>query len=158
MAFKIIDFLKFIGDSKNHYQFQKLGKFFKYLQTHPPMLITIFNFYLQSVNIFSYLKIFKQQSWYIQLAFAEEFYFYTYSSDFSKPFLNYQNKYQLQAQLNFLFAFSVKEIEKLFDVEKFLDQFETLNLNSNLGRVKSYLVQRMVQKLMLSISRKSLLS
>ena len=73
MSFKIIDFLKFIGDSKNHYHFQKLGKFFKYLQTLPPMLITIFNFYFQSVNIFSYLKIFKQRSWYIQLAFAEEF-------------------------------------------------------------------------------------
>ena len=53
--------------------------------------------------------------------------------------MNYQNKYQVQVQLNFLFAFSVKEIEKVFDVEKFLDQFDISN--SNLRRVKSYLLQ-----------------
>lgn len=139
ISFKLTDFLEFIGASKNHYQLQKLGKFFKYLQTLPPMLSTISNLCFQSVNVFPYIKVFKQKSWYVQLAIAEEFYFYKYPFYFPKPFLNYQNKYQLQVQLNFLLAFSVKEIEKVFDVEKFLDQFDISN--SNLRRVKSYLLQ-----------------
>lgn len=142
ISFKLTDFLEFIGASKNHYQLQKLGKFFKYLQTLPPMLSTISNLCFQSVNIFPYIKVFKQKSWYVQLAIAEEFYFYKYPFYFPKPFLNYQNKYQLQVQLNFLFAFSVKEIEKVFDVEKFLDQFDISN--SNLRRVKSYLLQTLL--------------
>ena len=139
ISFKIIDLLEFIGANKNHYQPQKLGKFFKYLQILPPMLNTISNLCFQSVNIFPYIKVFKQKSWYVQLAIAEEFYFYRYPFYFLKPFLKYQNKYQLQVQLNFLFAFSVKEIEKVFDVEKFLDQFNISN--SNLRKVKSYLLQ-----------------
>jgi hypothetical protein len=56
--------------------------------------------------------------------------------------LNYQNKYQFQAQLSFLLAFSVVEIEKVFDVEEFLDQFDISN--SNLRKVKSYLLQTFV--------------
>ena len=57
-------------------------------------------------------------------------------------FLNYQNKYQFQAQLSFLLAFSVVEIEKVFEVEEFLDQFYISN--SNLRKVRSYLLQTFV--------------
>jgi hypothetical protein len=53
--------------------------------------------------------------------------------------LNDQNKYQFQAQLIFLLAFSVLEIEKVFAVEEFLDQFSISN--SNLRKVRSYLLQ-----------------
>ena len=56
--------------------------------------------------------------------------------------MNYQNKYQFQAQLSFLLAFSVIEIEKVFDVEEFLDQFYISN--SNLRKVRSYLLQTFV--------------
>ena len=56
--------------------------------------------------------------------------------------MNYQNKYQFQAQLSFLLAFSVLEIEKVFDVEEFLDQFHISN--SNLRKVRSYLLQTFV--------------
>ena len=56
--------------------------------------------------------------------------------------MNYQNKYQLQAQINFLLAFSVVEIEKVFDVEEFLDQFDISN--SNLRKVRRYLIQTFV--------------
>ena len=43
--------------------------------------------------------------------------------------MNYQNKYQFQAQLTFLLVFSVLDIEKVFDVEEFLDQFDISNSN-----------------------------
>lgn len=56
--------------------------------------------------------------------------------------MNYQNKYQFQAQLSFLLTFSVLDIEKVFDVEEFLDQFDISN--SNLRRVRSYLLQTFV--------------
>lgn len=84
------------------------------------MLSTISNLCFQSVNIFPYIKVFKKKSWYVQLAIAEELYFYKFPFYFPKAFLNYQNRYQLQAQLSFLLAFSVREIEKVFDVEEFL--------------------------------------
>lgn len=128
--------------NKNHYQVQKLGKFLSSLQTLPPMLRTISNICFQSINIFPYLKIFKKKSWYVKLAIAEELYFYKYPFYFSEAFLNYQNKYQLQAQINFLIAFSVVEIEKVFDVEEFLDQFDISN--SNLRKVRRYLMQTFV--------------
>lgn len=48
----------------------------------------------------------------------------------------------MQAQLSFLLAFSVLEIEKVFDVEEFLDQFHISN--SNLRKVRSYLLQTFV--------------
>ena len=137
ISFKFTDFLEFIGANKNHYQVQKVGKFLKSLQTLPPMLSTISNICFQSVSIFPYLKVFKKKSWYVQLAIAEELYKYPFY--FPKAFLNYQNKYQFQAQLSFLLAFSVLEIEKVFDVEEFLDQFDISN--SNLRKVRSYLLQ-----------------
>ena len=53
--------------------------------------------------------------------------------------MNYQNKYQFQAQISFFLAVSVNEIEKVLDVEKFLDQFEVSN--STLRQVKNSLIQ-----------------
>jgi hypothetical protein len=142
ISFKFNDFLEFIGANKNYYQVQKVEKFLKSLQTLPPMLSTISNICFQSVNIFPYIKVFKKKSWYGQLAIAEELYLYNYPFYFPKAFLNYQNKYQFQAQLSFLLAFSVLAIEKVFDVEEFLDQFYISN--SNLRKVRSYLLQTFV--------------
>ena len=139
VSFKLTDFLEFIGTNNNHYQVQKLGKFLRSLQTLPPMLSTISNICFQSVNIFPYLKVFKKRSWYVKFAIAEELYFYKYPFYFPEVFLNYQNKYQRQAQINFFRAFSVLEIDKVFDVEEFLDQFDISN--SNLRKVKLDLIK-----------------
>ena len=142
ISFKFTDFLEFIGAKNNHYQVQKVGKFLKSLQNLPPILTTISNVCFQSVNIFPYIKVFKRKSWYVQLAIVEELYLYNYPFYFPKDFLNYQNKYQFQAQISFLLAFSVTPIEKVFDVEEFLDQFSISS--SNLRKVKSYLLQTFV--------------
>ena len=106
------------------------------------MLSTISNLCFQSVNIFSYLKVFKKKSWYVQFAIGEDLYSYKFPFYFPKTFLNYQNKYQFQAQLSFLLEFSVREIDKVFDVENFLDQFYISN--SNLRKVRSYLLQTFI--------------
>jgi len=142
VSFKLTDFLEFIGTNKNNYQVQKLGEFLRSLQALPPMLRDVSNICFQSVNIFPYLKVFKKKSWYVQLAIAEELFFYKYPFYFPEVFLNYQSKYQLQAQVNFLLAFSVVEIEKVFNVEEFLDQFDISN--SDLRKVKGYLIQTIV--------------
>lgn len=142
ISFKFTDFLEFIGTNNNHYQVQKLGKFLISLQTLPPMLSTISNICFQSINIFPYLKVFKQKSWYVQFAIAEDLYLYQYPFYFPEWFLNYQNKYQLQAQINFLLAFSVGNTEKVFDVKKFLDPFQISN--SNLRKVKLALIKTFV--------------
>ena len=53
--------------------------------------------------------------------------------------MNYQNKYQFQAQLSFLLAFSVLEIEKVFDGQYITSinptsaQMEDLKSNRNIG-------------------------
>ena len=54
----------------------------------------------------------------------------------------FQSDGQWQSQLSFLLAFLVREIEKVFDVEEFLDQFDISN--SNLRKVRSYLLQTFV--------------
>jgi hypothetical protein len=50
------------------------------------------------------------------------------------------NKFTFESEN--LLAFSVLAIEKVFDVEEFLDQFDISN--SNLRKVKSYLLQTFV--------------
>ena len=95
ISFKLTDFLEFIGAKKNHSQVQKLGNLLRFLQTLPPMLIVFSEDCFKSTNIFPYIKVFKKKSWYVQLAIAR------YPFYFPKPFLNYQNKYQFQAQISF---------------------------------------------------------
>jgi hypothetical protein len=142
LSFKFTNFLEFVSANKNHYQVQKLGKFLRSLQTLPSMLSVISKYCFRSINIFPYVKVFKKKSWYVKLAIAEELYLYKYPFYFPEDFLNYQKKYQFQAQINFLLAFSVVEIEKVFDVEEFLDQFDISN--SNLRKVRHYLIQAFV--------------
>ena len=103
------------------------------------MLSTISNICFQSINIFPYLKVFKKRSWYVEFAIAEELYFYKYPFYFPEVFLNSQDKYQRQVQINFFLAFSVPEIEKVFDVQQFLEQFDISN--SNLRKVKFSLIK-----------------
>ena len=144
ISFKFKDFLTFIGENDNHYQVTKLGGFFRSLQTLPPMLSAVSNSCFKSINIFPYVKVFKKRSWYVQFAIAEEVYNYNYNYPFYFPqeFLNCQDKYRRQVQVEFFFAFSVKEIEKVFDVEEFFSQF-TIS-NSNLRKVGSYLSETFV--------------
>ena len=142
VSFKFTDFLEFTGVNKNHYQVKKVGKFLTSLQSLPPMLSTISNICFQSVNIFPYLKVNKKRSWYVTFAIAEELYFYKYPFYFPQVFLNSQDKYQRQVQINFFLAFSVTEIEKVFDVEQFLEQFDISN--SNLRKVKLSLIKSFV--------------
>nr|UDP55488.1 hypothetical protein orf152b [Schizostauron trachyderma] len=106
------------------------------------MLSTISNICFQSVNIFPYLKVYKKRSWYVTFAIAEELYFYKYPFYFPQAFLNSQDKYQRQVQINFFLSFSVTEIEKVFDVEEFLEQFDISN--SNLRKVKLSLIKSFV--------------
>ena len=142
ISFKFRDFLEFIDANNNHYQVRKLGNFLSSLQTLPPMLSAVSNNCFKSINILPYIKVFKKKSWYIKLTVAKEIYYYKYPFYFPKAFLNYQNKYQLQAQITFLFAFSSIKIEKVFEVEKFLDQFDISN--SNLRQVKICLIETFV--------------
>lgn len=139
VSFKFTDFLEFTGTPQNYYQVKKVGNFLKSLQTLPPLLTDISNICFQSINIFPYIKVFKKTAWYVTFAIAEELYFYNYPFYFPKEFLSYQNKYQFQIQLIFLLAFSVKEVEKVLNIETFLDQFSLSN--SNLRTVKSHLLQ-----------------
>ena len=139
VSFKLTDFLQFTGTNNNHYQVQKVGKFLTSLQSLPPMLSMISNICFQSINIFPYLRVFKKRSWYVEFAVAEELYFYKYPFYFPEVFLNYQDKYQRQVQINFFLVFSVTEIEKVFDVEEFLEQFDISN--SNLRKVKFSLIK-----------------
>lgn len=97
ISFQLRDFLAFIGANEHHYQVQKLGNFFKSLQTLPPMLSAVSTSFFKSINIFPYVKVFKKRSWYVQLAVAKEIYEYKYPFYFPKEFLNCQKKYQLQA-------------------------------------------------------------
>ena len=99
----------------------------------------VWNSCFKSVNIFPYVKVFKKRYWYVQLAVAKEIYESKYPFYFPKEFLNCQKKYQLQARIAFFFAFSVVGIEKVFDVEEFLDPFDISN--SNLGKVKVCLME-----------------
>ena len=119
-----------------------MGTFLGSLQTLPPMLSAVSNICFKSINIFPYVRVFKKKSWYVQLAVAKEIYYYKYPFYFPGAFLNYRNKYYLQTQITFLLAFSSVKIEKVFEVEEFLDQFNLSN--SNLRQVKICLMETFV--------------
>ena len=75
ISFKFRDFLEFIDANNNHYQVRKLGNFLSSLQTLPPMLSAVSNNCFKSINIFSYIKVFKKKSWYVKLDVAKEIYY-----------------------------------------------------------------------------------
>ena len=95
------------------------------MQTFPPMLSTISNICFQSINIFPYLKVFKKKSWYLQLAIAEELYFYTFPFYFPKSYLSYRNKYDMQVKLQIIQSFANTTLTKEFKVLEFLQKFRT---------------------------------
>ena len=136
-------FLEFIGKPRNnHYQIRKLVEFLESLQDIRPILDYFSDGGFRRYVAFPYLKIEKRKGWWVELSICRELHLYQYPFHLPESFLNYQNKYQLKAQINFLLAFSVRKTEKVFDIEKILEPFQISN--SNIRKVKLALIKTFV--------------
>lgn len=72
------------------------------------------------------------------MAIGKEFYFYQYPFFFPNYFITYKNKYDLEIKLQLIESFSQVELEKIFPVEKFLNQFSVSN--KDLTKIKKQLI------------------
>ena len=58
-----------------------------------------------------------------RVAIAKELYLYDYPFSFPSSFLSYQTNHELQVKLQLIQVMSTNSLEKVFDVNPFLDQF-----------------------------------
>jgi hypothetical protein len=129
IEFPVIDFIGFTGGNmKSTYQRTKALDFFTSLQEIKPLIQKFSNNEFRRSVMFPYLKLKKQnRRWIVRMAVGEELYFYQYPFFFPSCFLTYQNKYDLKVKLQLIENFSTVELEKIFPVKNFLNQFSIPN-------------------------------
>ena len=93
----------------------------------------------QSGLIYPYLEVRRKKSWSVELAISERLYFYQYPFSFPKNFLICDQKYQLRVQLFFLKSFSISNLKKEFQIEKFFDTFSVSN--SKTKDLRNYMIE-----------------
>lgn len=90
---------------------------------------------------FPYLDIQKQgNSWVVKVARSKLLYDYCYPFAFPNTFLTYKNIYNLQIKLKVIEAISIITLEKVFDVEIFLEQF-------NISTSKKAIIKKHIVKI-----------
>ena len=134
------DFLEFPGKEKtNYYQIRKLVDFLESLQNLPLIRQYFSDEGFRSALLFPYLKVRRKKSWCVKLAISERLYFYQYPFSFPKNFLICDQKYQLRVQLFFLKSFSIDNLKKKFQIEKFFHTFSVLN--SKTKNLRNYMIE-----------------
>jgi hypothetical protein len=140
ISFRVSDFLEFTGKEKtNYYQIRKLVGFLESLQSLPPIRQYFSDGGFRSALIFPYLEVRRKKSWCVELAISERLYFYQYPFSFPKNFLICDQKYQLRVQLFFLKSFSISNLKKEFQIEKFFDTFSISN--SKTKDLRNYMIE-----------------
>jgi len=140
ISFRVSEFLEFTGKEKtNYYQIRKLVNFLESLQSLPPIRQYFSDGGFQSALIFPYLEVRRKKSWCVELAISERLYFYPYPFSFPKNFLICDQKYQLRVQLFFLKSFSISNLKKEFQIEKFFQTFSVSN--SKTKDLRNYMIE-----------------
>jgi hypothetical protein len=137
VIFRVQDFLEYTKQSNNYYQLKKLLKFFEELQKNS--LIQFFS----DIKYRSLVTIpevrfdkGKQNSW-----IAEELFYYAHLfilPDLLKPKLK---KYEFEVQFKVIQVFSSVDIEKIFSIKDFLQNYPSTLNNQQKTKIKKYFIQ-----------------
>jgi len=142
VVFRVQDFLEYTKQSNNYYQLKKLLKFFEELQKNS--LIQFFS----DIKYRSLVTIpevrfdkGKQNSWIAQVWIAEELFYYAHPfilPDLLKPKLK---KYEFEVQFKVIQVFSSVDIEKIFSIKDFLQNYPSTLNNQQKTKIKKYFIQ-----------------
>lgn len=142
VVFQVQDFLEYTKQSNNYYQLKKLLKFFEELQKNS--LIQFFS----DIKYRSLVTIpevrfdkGKQNSWIAQVWRAEELFYHAHPfilPDLLKPKLK---KYEFEVQFKVIQVFSSVNIEKIFSIKDFLQNYPSTLNNQQKTKIKKYFIQ-----------------
>ena len=141
VVFRLQDFLQFQNKSNNQYQLVKVKNFFKQLQTGT--LITSFSdSHFQSLAAVPLVKFTKvQKFWVGRVWLSQELFYYQYPFYLPNLFQPKLKKYQSEVQVHVFKTFSSEDIEKVFLIKEFLQNYTSCLSNQQKTKIKEYFIQ-----------------
>jgi len=146
VIFKLRDFLKFQNPnvkSTNYYQLGKIKKFFKELQTG--VLLTSFSdTHFQSLVSIPQVKLEKcpqQKFWIGRVWLVEELFYYNYPFSLPNFFQQKLTKDELEVRIKFIEVFSSVNVEKIFIIKDFFQNYPSALSNQQKAKMKRYFIQ-----------------
>jgi hypothetical protein len=142
VVFRVRDFLKFQNKSTESYQVQKVIKFFTELQKN--FRITSFSDrHFQMLLIIPQVKFEKpnQQFWIAKIWVVEELFYYDYPFLIPNFFLGENNKNKCEVQFKIIQTFSSVEIEKIFLIQEFFQDYPSGLSNQQKTTMKEYFIE-----------------
>ena len=139
---RVQDFLHYTKRSKNHYQLDKLIRFFDQLQQNSLIRVFTDDYYRGLITI-PEVNLYKttDQSWVAEIWMAEELFSYLHPFLFTDYFQTKLNKYQFQVLFEIIQVYSFTDIKKEFHFQQFIHSYPT-TLNGKLKRqIKQHFIQ-----------------
>jgi len=141
VVFKLQDFLQFQNKLNNQYQLEKVKHFFKQLQTG--ILLTSFSdIHFQSLVAVPLVKLTKvQKFWVGRVWVAQELFYYKYPFYLPDLFQQRLKKDQLELQVQVFKTFSSENIQKVFLIKDFFQNYTSRLSNQQKTKMKEYFIQ-----------------
>ena len=141
VVFRLQDFLQVQNKSNNQYQLVKVKKFFKKLQTG--ILMTSFSdTHFQSLVAVPLVKFNKvQKFWVGQVWLAQELFYYKYPFYLPDLFQRKLTKDEFEVQVQVFKIFSSENIEKIFLIKEFFQNYTSRLSNQQKTKMKGYFIQ-----------------
>lgn len=141
VVFRLQDFLQLQNKSNNQYQLVKVKHFLKELQTG--ILLTSFSdIHFQSLVAVPLLKFTKfQKFWVGRVWIAQELFYYKYPFYLPDLFQQKLKKDQFEVQVQVFKTFSSANIEKVFLVKEFFQNYTSRLSNQQKTKMKEYFIQ-----------------
>jgi hypothetical protein len=161
ITFEIQDFLAHQYKSTNYYQLKKMKDFFESLQNN--LFVTSFtDTYFRRLATIPQVRFQKSTSnaWVVKVWILEELFSYQYPFLLPNFFLGKHTKYQFAVQFEIFQVFSSVPIEKVFQIQTFLQNYPTSLSNQQKAAVKRYFIEvvQLLQKHDLIENRYSVIS
>lgn len=142
VVFKLQDFLKFQTKSTGHYHVAKVKNFFEELQSN--FLITSFSdSHFQSLVTIPQVTFEKtnQNFWIAKIWIVEELFYYHYPFMLPNFFIGETTKDRFAVQFKMIQTFSSVEIEKIFLIQQFFQDYPSALSNQRKAQMKQYFIE-----------------
>ena len=146
VSFKLRDFLEFQNPTikpNNHYQLEKIKKFFKKLQKGA--FLTFFSdTSFQSLVVMPQVKLekcSKQKCWIGKVCLVEELFYYEYPFCLPDFFQQKLTKHQFEVRVKVFKTFSSINIEKVFLIKEFFQNYRSILSNQQKTKMKNDFIQ-----------------
>jgi len=146
VIFKLRDFLKFqdpMIKSTNHYQLEKIKKFFKKLQKGA-FLTSFSDTSFQSLVAMPQVKLekcSKQKCWIGKVCLVEELFYYKYPFCLPDFFQQKLTKHEFEVRVKVFKTFSSINIEKVFLIKDFFLNYRSILSNQQKTKMKTYFIE-----------------